>query len=122
MNKTMIIGTVVLILLAVAVYFMADYNPCPDAYIAGYSVSEDGTDITLDMDTVSSAMYVHKVTVHQQESGKLYLNCYYTVKESDTSFTIELDEDTETIALYRGENAYEVMLEKDSEGSWQRVK
>ena len=122
MKKTYIIGIAILVLCAAMVYFMADFNPCPDAYIAGYSVSDDGTEITLDMATVSSAMYVHKVTVHQQEGGKLYLNCYYTVKESDTSFTIELEEDTETIALYRAKNTYQVMLEKDNEGNWQRVK
>ena len=59
--------------------------------------------------------------------GKLYVDCYRafggfhgTIGAKDR-FTLPLAADTEVIALYRNENAYQTVLEKDAAGNWQRV-
>ena len=60
-------------------------------------------------------------------NGKLYLDCYSAFGGINGSwgakneYTIQLDEDTEMIALFRSPNCYDPVLEKDANGEWQRV-
>ena len=72
--------------------------------------------------------YIRDVRVHQQYGGKLYLDCYSafgglngSIGAKDT-FSFELHDDTTIIAVYRNSNAYEEVLMKAKDGSWQRVK
>ena len=96
------------------------------AFIEDYTVSPDGSGITLRVGVASSKGYIRDVSVHQQEGGKLYLNCFSAfggmngrIGAKDT-FTFKLDEDTSMIALYRNENCYEGVLFRRDDGSWQR--
>lgn len=45
-------------------------------FIEDYTVSSDGSKLTIEVGVASSIGYIRKVTIHQQERGKLYLNCY----------------------------------------------
>ena len=98
-----------------------------NAYIVDYSVSEDGTEMTITVGVSTSIGYIRKVSEHQQHGGKLYLDCYSAFGGVNGSwgatseYTIQIDEDTEMIALYRSADCYDPVLEKDANGEWQRV-
>jgi len=98
-----------------------------DVSLMDYAVSADGRTITLTVGVMSSAGYVRDVRVHQQQGGRLYLDCYAAFGGVNGSigakneFTIPLDEDTEMIALYRANNSYAPVLQKDASGTWQKV-
>ena len=98
------------------------------AYIQDYTVSADGSEITLEIGVGSSAGYIRKITEHQQQGGKLYLDCYAAFGGMNgsvgarTTYTLPLEEETSRIGLYRKANCYEEVLRKDGQGVWQRVK
>lgn len=95
-------------------------------YIDEYAVSEDGSKITLDIGVATSAGYIRDVTVHQQEGGKLYIDCYAAFGGVNGSigakrrFTLPIEEDTTIIGIYRSANCYEEVLYKDTNGVWKR--
>ena len=94
-------------------------------YITDFSVSEDGKELTITVGVAASAGYIRKVSEHQQHGGKLYLDCYSAFGGINGSwgakeeFTFNLNEDTKIVALYRSENCYDTVLEKDENGEWQ---
>lgn len=129
-HRSQIIG----IVLAVVIVIVGLYLLLPgflkigDVHLIDYALSEDGSEITLHLGVSSSAGYIRKVSVHQQHGGKFYLDCYRAFGGINGSigaknqFTIPLDADTETIALYRAQNAYDVVLERDEAGNWEMVR
>lgn len=124
---------IAIIALAVIIALMTMYLVAPgftkmgNVFIVDFSVSEDGSKMTITVGVSTSIGYVRKVSVHQQHGGKLYLDCYSAFGGINGSwgakneYTIQLDEDTEMIALYRSPNCYDPVLEKDANGEWQRV-
>lgn len=124
---------IAIIALAVIIALMTMYLVAPgitkmgNVYVADFSVSEDGSEMTITVGVSTSIGYVRKVSVHQQHGGKLYLDCYSAFGGINGSwgakneYTIQLDEDTEMIALYRSPNCYDPVLEKGANGEWQRV-
>ena len=99
-----------------------------NVYIGEYSVSEDGKEMTIQVGVTSSIGYIRKVSVHQQHGGKLYLDCYSAFGGINGSigakneYTIQIEADTNTIAVYRSPNAYEIIFEKDTNGNWNKVR
>lgn len=83
--------------------------------------------MTITVGVSTSIGYIRKVSEHQQHGGKLYLDCYSAFGGINGSwgatseYTIQIDEDTEMIALYRSADCYDPVLEKDANGEWQRV-
>lgn len=124
---------ITVITLAIVVALAAFYVIAPgftkqgNAYIADYSVSEDGTEMTITVGVFSSIGYVRKVSEYQQHGGKLYLDCYSAFGGINGSwgakseYNIRIDKDTEMIAIYRSSDCYDPVLEKDENGEWQRV-
>lgn len=98
-----------------------------DIYITDYAVSEDGTDMKITVEVAGSMEYVRKMTEHQQQGGRLYLDCYAAFGGlngaigAKQEYHISVAEDTEWIALYRSENCYEPVLERDENGEWQFI-
>lgn len=98
-----------------------------DAFIGEYSVSEDGKEMTMQVGVASSIGYIRSVSVNQQQGGTLYLDCYSAFGGLNGSigakgkYTIPIEEDTKVIALYRNFNTYEIILEKNNDGDWERV-
>lgn len=84
--------------------------------------------MTITVDAATSVGYVRKVSEYQQYGGKLYLDCYAAFGGINGSWgaknehTIQLNEDTEMIAIYRSTNCYDPVLEKNENGKWQYVK
>ena len=76
MKKKVIITMVVVFALIGLYVFGSGFSKESSAYIGEYVVSSDGTEMTLEIGVGSSIGYVRKVAVHQQQGGKLYLDCY----------------------------------------------
>ncbi|MBQ2865450.1 MAG: hypothetical protein IJE90_02890 [Clostridia bacterium] len=131
MMKRNIIIAVTAVIALVALYLIApgfSKNHC--ARITDFSVSEDGREMTLTIDTVpvgvaKSAPKVRKVKENQQFGGRLFLDCYsafggvYGTWGAKSEYVVELDEETNEICLYNG--AYGSVLKKDSIGTWRFV-
>ncbi len=123
------IGLVICAILAMCVlYFIGSgFTKCGSAFIQDYTVSDDGSELTITVGVYSSVGYIRKVSVHQQEDGKLYLDCISAFGGINGSFgakeeyVIPLDDDTHTICLYRN-SGYEAILERDDFGEWKRIK
>ena len=126
--KKLLIPVLLVAVLAAAYLLGTGLRRESAAFITDYTVSPDGTQITLHVSVSSSAGYIRKVVPAQQHGGKLYLDCYAAFGGfngswgAKSSCTVPLDPDTKTIALYRAPNCYEVVLEKDISGQWQRAK
>ena len=124
---------VAVITLAIVVALAAFYVIAPgftkqgNVYIADYSVSEDSTEMNINVGVSTSIGYVRKIAEHQQHGGKLYLDCYSAFGGINGSwgakneYNIQIDEDTTMIALYRSADCYETVLEKDENGEWHSV-
>ena len=126
--KKVAIITLAIIVALVALYVIAPgFVKQGNTHIIDYSVSEDGTEMTITVGVSTSIGYVRKVSEHQQHGGKLYLDCYSAFGGINGSwgakneYTIQLDETTEMIAFYRSTDCYDPVLEKDTNGEWQRV-
>ena len=121
---------IVIIALAVIVALTAAYLVAPgfakmgNVYIADFRVSEDGSEMTITVGVSTSIGYVRRVSVHQQFGGKLYLDCYSAFGGINGSwgakneYTIQLDDDTEMIAIYRSPDCYDPVLKKGDDGVW----
>ena len=126
MKKFLIIISAVIVLLGVY-FIVSGFRKCPSAYIGDFTVSEDGTEMTLKLFSSSSVGFIRKVSVHQQHGGKLYLDCYCAFGGINGSvgaksqYKISLAKGTGLIALYRAPDCYQEVLKKDSSGLWQRV-
>lgn len=122
-----IIALAVIIALMTMYLVVSGFTKMGNVFIVDFSVSEDGSEMTVTVGVSSSIGYVRKVSEHQQQGGKLYLDCYSAFGGINGSwgakseYTIQIDEDTEMIALYRSADCYDPVLEKDANGEWQRV-
>ncbi len=106
-------------------YFLASgFRKQGSVYVYDFTVSQDGQTITLDVGVSSSIGYIRKLDVKEQQGGKLYLDCYAAFGGingkfgAKTSYTLPLDNETSMIAIYRGTDCYETVLEKNKEGVW----
>ena len=124
-KKTSITILAIIIALLVSYLIAPGFSKQVSAYITDFSVSEDGTEMTITIGVATSIGYVRKVSEYQQHGGKLYLDCYSAFGGINGSwgakyeYTIKLNEDTEMIAIYRAANCYDTVLEKDENGKWQ---
>lgn len=111
-----------------AIYFFGTgFMRNTSVYVEDYTVSDDGTEITITFFDASSMGYIRRVSVHQQDGGKLYLDCYAAFGGLNgkigarNTFTLPLDRDTEIIAVYRAPGCYAQLLVKDTDGIWHRA-
>lgn len=127
LSRTILIALAVIVVLSAANLVAPGFAKMGNVYITDFRVSENGSEMTITVGVFTSIGYVRKVSVHQQHGGKLYLDCYSAFGGINGSwgakneYTIQLDEDTEMIALYRSPNCYDPVLENDANGEWQRV-
>ena len=128
-KKTTIIMILAIIIALAVLYLIAPgFSKQGSAFITNFSVSEDGTEMTINIGVATSVGYVRKVSEYQQHGGKLYLDCYSAFGGINGSwgakneYTIKLNEDTKIIAIYRSSNCYDTVLEKGEDGKWQYAK
>ena len=118
----------VILILALAYFWVSSgFIKNTSVFINDYTVSSDGKKITINVGVSSSMGFIREVKVHQQQGGKLYLDCYSAfgglngrIGAKDT-FTFLLSEDTSSIAVYRNSDCYETVLVKNADGLWQRA-
>ena len=129
MKKKITVVILALFFVLTVVYLIAPgFLKQGNAYITDFSVSENRTEITINVGVSTSVGYVRKVSEYQQHGGKLYLDCYSAFGGINGSwgakkeYTIPLNKETEMIAIYRSVNCYDTILEKDENGNWQYAK
>ena len=127
--KKKLLAAVCAAVMLVAVYYIGfGFMKEGSAVVGAYSLSPDGSTMTLEVGVADSCGYIRAVKVHQQEGGKLYLDCYSAFGGVNGSlgaksiYTIPLEENTKQIAFYRNTNCYETVLAKNADGEWERVK
>lgn len=119
--KILVAAAAVLIVLAVCFLILGGKRD--DVMIEDFSVSADGSEMTLKAGIAGSAGYLRKVKVRYDDEHKIVLVDFYStfginnpVGAEDT-FVIPLKPDSENILFNRG-NDYYAALAKDADGRW----
>ncbi len=113
------------VLLLAAYLVLPGFLPLSAIFVEDYSVSDDGSAITLTVANASSMGFVR--TLHAKEdSGTLNLTPIAAFGSINgrilacNTFTFPLSEDTTIIAFYRGKDCFETTLLQDETGAWVR--
>ena len=119
--KILVAAAAVLIVLAVCFLILGGKRD--DVMIEDFSVSADGSEMTLKAGIAGSAGYLRKAQVRYDDEHKTVLVDFYStfginnpVGAEDT-FVIPLKPDSENILFNRG-NDYYAALAKDADGRW----
>lgn len=118
-----VIFVVMIVILTAAMGFLCLGGKRDDVMIEDFSVSADGSEMTLKAGIAGSAGYLRKVKVRYDDEYKTVLVDFYStfginnpVGAEDT-FVIPLKPDSENILFNRG-NDYYAALAKDADGQW----
>lgn len=118
-----VIFVVMIVILTAAMGFLCLGGRRDDVMIEDFSVSADGSEMTLKAGIAGSAGYLRKVKVRYDDEYKTVLVDFYstfginnTVGAEDT-FVIPLKPDSENILFNRGDNYYAAFA-KDADGRW----
>ncbi len=119
--KILVAAAAVLIVLAVCFLILGGKRD--DVMIEDFSVSADGSEMTLKAGIAGSAGYLRKAKVRYDDEHKTVMVDFYStfginnpVGAEDT-FVIPLKPDSENILFNRG-NDYYAALAKDADGRW----
>lgn len=123
-NKKMkILVAAAAVLIVLAVCFLCLGGKRDDVMIEDFSVSADGSEMTVHAGVFSSAGYLRKAKVRYDDEYKTVLVDFYStfginnpVGAEDT-FVIPLKPDSENILFNRG-NDYYAAFAKDADGRW----
>lgn len=127
MKKKILITLVAFTVIMVGVLLYSTGGKMGGIFLDEYSVSEDGSQMTLKVGVASSVGYVRTFKERQQDNKK-YITFYSTYGlnskiGADNEFTINLDQNLEEIYFYRGEEGYVLLLQKKNEANtWQLVR
>ena len=118
-----VIFVVMIVILTAAMGFLCLGGKRDDVMIGDFSVSADGSEMTLKAGIAGSAGYLRKAKVRYDDEYKTVLVDFYStfginnpVGAEDT-FVIPLKPDSENILFNRG-NDYYAALAKDADGRW----
>lgn len=123
-----IIAVIVILAVLVALFFIGTgFQKRMDVVLVDYSVSEDGTEITLDVGIPTSTGYIRGFKDNGSGVKPHYLTFFSTFGGinspigAEHSFQLELTSDDTEIYFNRLEGGYELILVKDEEtGQWLR--
>ena len=122
-NRKVIFFIVMIVILTAAMGFLCLGGRRDDVMIEDFSVSADGSEMTLKAGIAGSAGYLRKAKVRYDDEYKTVLVDFYStfginnpVGAEDT-FVIPLKPDSENILFNRGDNYY-AALAKDADGRW----
>lgn len=118
-----VIFVVMIVILTAAMGFLCLGGRRDDVMIEDFSVSADGSEMTLKAGIAGSAGYLRKVKVRYDDEHKIVLVDFYStfginnpVGAEDT-FVIPLKPDSENILFNRGDNYYAAFA-KGEDGQW----
>ena len=125
--KKKILAVIVIVCILAAFLIGTGFQKMTDVLLTGYSVTEDGTAVRLDVQVASSMGYVRGF---QDDGGGVrphYLNFYRTFGGlnsslgAKTTFLLPLAPDDTEIYFNRPGGGYELVLQKDAAtGEWVR--
>ena len=122
-KKRKVIFVVMIVILTAAMGFLCLGGRRDDVMIEDFSVSADGSEMTLKAGIAGSAGYLRKVKVRYDDEYKTVLVDFYStfginnpVGAEDT-FVIPLKPDSENILFNRGDNYYAAFA-KGEDGQW----
>lgn len=129
-RKRRMIGAAALlmaVLVLLASYFLGSgFMKRGDVVLLDYAVSEDGATLTFQTAVISSMGYTRGFSDRGGGVKPHYLDFYATFGGPNSSlgarseFTLALDEGDTEIFFTRPRGGYELMLEKNADGVWQR--
>jgi uncharacterized protein YxeA len=126
MKKKMVF-IIILLLAVMGTLFFLTGGKRADIILNDYTVSEDGSIMTINVGVASSMGYVRTLKV-KEDGDKKYITFYetYGINSSlgaENEFQIELNPPCKGIYFYRGEAGYDLVLEKNDETQeWQLKK
>jgi len=113
------------IMIAAAIILIAGYMIASgfrvrtDVAVVGYALSEDGTEMTIQTNVMSSAG--HTRTCKDEYDGQAHCLKFYSAFGglngsigAESEFTLSLSDNDTEIAIFRGDQGYFTVLEKDS--------
>lgn len=118
-----VIFVVMIVILTAAMGFLCLGGRRDDVMIEDFSVSADGSEMTLKAGIAGSAGYLRKVKVRYDDEYKTVLVDFYSTfginnpVGAEGTFVIPLKPDSENILFNRG-NDYYAALAKDVDGRW----
>ena len=129
-NKKLIAISIVAAIGILTVSFLVGTGFCKrtDVILTEYSVSEDGTEITLKTSFASSMGYIRGYKNNGGGVKSHYLTFYSTFGGLNSTFgaknefVLEVDEDDREIYFNRADGGYELVLQKNIEtGVWEET-
>ncbi len=125
--KKIIVSVLIIIILAVGLFISSGYGNCYDVAVTGYSVSESGDKITLDITRIGSMGFVRDIDV-KIVGGEAYVSFYQPYGGLNShigarsTFEIPLEDSTYKINFEIGKDTYKTVLQKDFEtDKWENV-
>ncbi len=125
MKKKAII-IILVIVVVIGVLFLCTGGKRTDIMLMDYTVSKDGTTMTVQVGVASSMGYIR--TMREKEDGAAkYLTFYQTFGLNSTlgannEFQIEIAPGCKEIYIYKGPDEYRLVLQKDDiSNEWVRV-
>lgn len=129
MKKIAKVVIIVVVVLGMFYFVGSGFVEQTNVVLTDYTVSEDGTKITLNVDVVSSMGFIRN---YKDEGGGVkphYLKFYSTFGGlnsplgSESSFVLEIAPDDTEIYFYQGAGGYKLVLDKNEKtGAWELSK
>ena len=119
MKKYMSILAVLIIIAAGTLFVSSGFNKRTDVYLTGFSVSEDGSAITIKTSLSGSMGYIRDVKIKKVDDA-IYCSFYSSFGGLNSnigaknSFEIELNDSTVKIYFDRGTESDILVLERDN--------
>lgn len=128
-KKLILISVIAVIVLLTASFFVGTgFIERTDVILTDYSVSEDGTQITLNASVSSSMGYIRGFKNNGGGVKPHYLTFYSTFGGLNSKlgakneFVLEVNEDDSEIYFNRAGGGYELVLQKNTEtGEWEKT-
>lgn len=123
-KKIILIGIIIIII--VTILFFLSGRARTDVYLKDFTVSEDGTTMTLEIGVANGKDYIR--TMKQTSGSTNYYFTFYSTFGLNSklgakeTFTIDLDKNADAIYFYTGKKGYKQVLQKDeATGEWLKV-
>uniref|UniRef100_UPI004024F07A hypothetical protein n=1 Tax=Eubacterium sp. TaxID=142586 RepID=UPI004024F07A len=128
-KKLILISVIAVIVILTASFFVGTgFIERTDVILTDYSVSEDGTQITLNASVSSSMGYIRGFKNNGGGVKPHYLTFYSTFGGLNSKlgakneFVLEVNEDDSEIYFNRAGGGYELVLQKNTEtGEWEKT-
>ena len=128
-QKLILISVIAVIVILTASFFVGTgFIERTDVILTDYSVSEDGTQITLNASVSSSMGYIRGFKNNGGGVKSHYLTFYSTFGGLNSKlgakneFVLEVNEDDSEIYFNRAGGGYELVLQKNTEtGEWEKT-